>query len=217
MCVGAGLGTVVLSRGTSGSGTTVRGLAAFTGLMHAETLVDLAPPVSFAFMSFGFVGIHKGFAWPFGHPCRDFLSATLGFAGFSLFLRGFFEAFVLLRTTFGRILLVQFGKLSFQSKNLGLFISGRHPLASFNQGFELVAGKIHEAVHSEWGTIITILLFLLNVTTEIDIRRREITLEQVGQEILSGFTSGQELIFCDLDKGIELVNVTFELLQLVRK
>ena len=98
-----------------------------------------------------------------------------------------------------------------------MFISGGKPFTSFEEGFELVAGTVHETVDSEWDSIIIVFLFLFHVAAEVDISGREITLEKVSQEIMGGFPTSRELVLCDLDEGIELVNVTFELLKLFGK
>ena len=98
-----------------------------------------------------------------------------------------------------------------------MFISGGKPFPSFEEGFELVAGTVHETVNCEWDSIITVFLFLFHAATEVDISGRETTLEKVSQEIMGGFPTSRELVLCDLDEGIELVNVTFELLNLFRK
>ena len=48
----------------------------------------------------------------------------------------------------------------------------------------------------------------------LDVSGGEVALEQVGQQIIGGLSSGSELVLSDFDKSIELVNVTLELLQL---
>ena len=105
-------------------------------------------------------------------------------------------------------------QLGFQGKDFGLFIRKSHPFATFNQDFVFVAGRCHETIGSESNTIIIIFLLLFHVLAEIGVSGREVTLEEVGKKILSGFTSSSQLINCVLDKAIELINVTFHLLQL---
>ena len=61
------------------------------------------------------------------------------------------------------------------------------------------------------------LLISFHVAAEVDISGREITLEKVSKEVMSGFSTSGELVLRDLDKGIELVNVTFEFFQLCRE
>ena len=98
-----------------------------------------------------------------------------------------------------------------------MLISGSQPGAILDKGFELVTCKIHKTIDSEGSTIIIILLFLLNVMLAGGVPRGEVTFEEVSKKIGGSFTTSSQLILGELDKGIELVNVTLELSELLRQ
>jgi len=202
------------------AGRSRRPEVALTGLVTTEALVFLAPPVLFSILDFSFVGIDECSARVFLHPIGNVPVVPAAVGIVPVCIAGGRIAGVGPVVVAGRRLIlcaVETTKLGFQGEDLGLLISRSHPFSSFHQSFELVAGQVHEAVDGEHSAIIIIFLFLFNVTGKGWVFGRQVTFEQICKQVMRCLSTSRQLVLGDFDKGIELINVALDLIQLVRE